>query len=70
MRKEISLNEMRERVADLLYGNDWIGELTDEQYDLLRKYPLRPREIVRTDGSEAPRRSQAFQRDCPNRIAE
>jgi hypothetical protein len=51
MRKEIWLNEMRERVAKLLFGDDWIRTLTDAEHDLLQKYPLTPREIVRTDGS-------------------
>jgi hypothetical protein len=51
MRKEISLNEMRERVARLIYGDDWIGGLTDSEYELLREHPLTSRAIVRTDGS-------------------
>jgi hypothetical protein len=46
----ISLNEMRERVAKLIFGDDWIGGLTDEQYKLLGKY-ITPRKIIRTDGS-------------------
>jgi hypothetical protein len=51
MRKEIGLNEMRERVARLIYGKDWIGSLTDEQYELLRAHAPAPRAVVRTDGS-------------------
>jgi hypothetical protein len=51
MRKEISLDEMRERVAGLIFGDDWIGSLTDEQYELLRLHPLQPRKIQRADGS-------------------
>jgi hypothetical protein len=51
IRNEITLNEMRERVGQLIFGVDWIGGLTDDQYDLLRAYPLIPRDILRTDGS-------------------
>jgi hypothetical protein len=51
MRSEITLNEMRERIARLIFGADWIGDLTDEQYELLRNYPLNPRDIQRSDGS-------------------
>lgn len=51
MRKEITLNEMRERVARLIFGADWIGDLTDTEYELLRAHPLVPRNIQRTDGS-------------------
>jgi hypothetical protein len=50
-RDKISLNEMRERVAKLIFGDDWIRTLTDVEYELLRKYPLKPRKIVRKDGS-------------------
>src|SRR5262245_17830012 len=49
--KEIWLNEMRERVAELIFGDDWIRTLTDAEHELLLKYPLKRREIVRTDGS-------------------
>jgi hypothetical protein len=51
MRKNISLNEMRERVARLIFGHDWIRTLTDAELELLEKYSLRRREIVRKDGS-------------------
>jgi len=51
MRSTISLDEMRERVARLTYGDDWIGGLTDEQYELLRAHSFTARAIVRTDGS-------------------
>lgn len=51
MRKEIWLNEMRKRVAKLIFGEDWIRTLTDAEYELLQEYPIKPREIVRSDGS-------------------
>jgi hypothetical protein len=50
-RGKISLNEMRERVAKLIFGDDWIRTLTDAEYELLQKYSLKRREIVRSDGS-------------------
>ena len=31
----ISLNEMRERVGPVLFGDDWIGEATDEDWSLI-----------------------------------
>jgi hypothetical protein len=46
MRQTISLDEMRERVAKLIFGDDLIGELTEEQYELLRTHAPAPRAIV------------------------
>jgi hypothetical protein len=51
MKPTISLNEMRERVAELIFGDDWIRTLTDEEYELLNKYRFESRFIDRTDGS-------------------
>jgi hypothetical protein len=51
MRPTISLNEMRERVAELIFGDDWIRTLSDEEYELLNKYRFEPRFVDRTDGS-------------------
>jgi hypothetical protein len=51
MRPTISLNEMRERVAELIFGDDWIRTLTDEEYELLNKYRFEPRFVDRADGS-------------------
>lgn len=47
----ISLNEMREQVARMIYGDDWIGGLGDDEYELLREHGPRARAIKRTDGS-------------------
>lgn len=47
----ITLNEMRERAAALIFGDDWIGSLTDEEHELLRTYPLIARDVHRTDGT-------------------
>ena len=49
--KTISLNEMRDQAARLIFGDDWIGSLTDEQHELLRSHPFAPRKIERLDGS-------------------
>ena len=51
MEKTITLNEMRERAAALIFGDDWIGSLSDQEHELLRRYPLIAREIHRTDGT-------------------
>jgi hypothetical protein len=51
MRQTILLDEMRERVAKLIFGDDLIGELTEEQYELLRTHGPAPRAIVRSNGS-------------------
>jgi hypothetical protein len=49
--KTITLDEMRERAGTLIFGADWISGLTDQQYELLRTYPLEPRDVHRTDGT-------------------
>src|SRR5579871_3535182 len=51
MKETISLNEMRDRVARLLFGDDWIGGLSDDEYELLREHGPRARKIKRGDGS-------------------
>lgn len=51
MAKTITLNEMRERAAVLIFGADWIGSLTDRECDLLNEYPFIARDIHRTDGT-------------------
>jgi hypothetical protein len=53
MRETISLDEMRERVARLIFGDDWIGGLTDDQHQLLKQYAPEPKAVVRTDKSVA-----------------
>jgi hypothetical protein len=50
----IFLNERRQRVGRLIFGDDWIDGLTDEQYELLRQYAPALRAIVRTDGVTNP----------------
>jgi hypothetical protein len=50
MTDHVSLNEMRERVARLIYADDWIGGLTDAEYELLREY-VAPRTELRCDGA-------------------
>jgi hypothetical protein len=52
MLNHISLNEMRETVAELIFGQDWIRTLTDAEYKLLQHddYRLEPRFIDRADG--------------------
>jgi hypothetical protein len=50
MKQTVSLDEMRERVARLMFGDDWIGGLTDEQYELLRAHAPAARPVVRSDG--------------------
>jgi hypothetical protein len=51
MRPTISLNEMRERVGKKLFGDDWIGGFTDEEYEFLRAQGPFPRNVVRKDGT-------------------
>jgi hypothetical protein len=51
MLKDIFLDEMRERVARLIFGDGWIRTLTDDECELLRAYPLVSRPIQRSDGS-------------------
>jgi hypothetical protein len=51
MRPGISLNEMRERVGRKLFGDDWIGRLTDEEHEFLRAHAPFPRNVVRKDGT-------------------
>jgi hypothetical protein len=51
MRTEISLGEMRERIARLIFGNDWIGGLTTDQYEMLQAHAPTARDILRSDGS-------------------
>jgi hypothetical protein len=47
----ISLDEMRARIAEKLFGDDSIDDLTEEQYELLKLYGPRLRDVSRTDGS-------------------
>jgi hypothetical protein len=48
---KITLAEMRERVAKMIFGDDWIGDLKDEEYDLLEKHGPKNRNIQRADRS-------------------
>lgn len=67
MREKISLDEMRERVAKLIFGDDFISELTDEQYELLRTYGPATRTIVRSNGSPV---DLVHAKRCPVGIAD
>ena len=51
MNPKISLNEMRKRVGTLMFGASWIGGLTDEEYEFIRKHGPYQRKVVRSDGS-------------------
>src|SRR6516225_5031858 len=57
---------MRERVAELIFGDDWIRTLTDAEYELLKKYSPEPRKIVRSDGSAV---SLHHVERCPGHLA-
>jgi hypothetical protein len=50
MSDKISLNEMRDQAGRLIFGDDWIGGLTDEEHELRREH-LPRREIQRANGS-------------------
>jgi hypothetical protein len=67
MKQTVSLDEMRQRVARLIFGDDWIGGLTDEQYELLRAHSPKAQPIVRSDGSTV---HVEHVKRCPTRIAE
>jgi hypothetical protein len=48
---KISLNEMRDQIRRLIFGEDWIGSLTDEEHELLREHRFIVRKIERADGT-------------------
>jgi hypothetical protein len=51
MNPHISLNDMRARVAKKLFGDDWIDDLTDPEYELLREHGPKPEDVHRSNGS-------------------
>jgi hypothetical protein len=49
--EKIALNEMRGQVAKLIFGDDWIGSLTNAEHEILRQRGFSPRKILRLDGT-------------------
>jgi hypothetical protein len=47
---KISINEMRDQAGRLLFGDDWIGGLTDDEHELMRNAFV-AQEVHRADGS-------------------
>jgi hypothetical protein len=47
----ITLKEMRRRVAEKLFGDDWVNDLLDEEYELLRDYGPKLEDVHCFDGT-------------------
>jgi hypothetical protein len=51
LKPTITLNDMRTRVGGKLFGDDWIDDLTDDEYELLRDFGPKLEKVHRFDGS-------------------
>jgi hypothetical protein len=66
MTKVISLNEMRERVGPVLFGEDWIGEATDGDWKLITgDYGIKQGDRHTADGI----RKKPTIKPCPKTLA-
>jgi hypothetical protein len=54
MRPTIHLNEMRQRVGRKLFGDNWIGRLTEEEAERWREHAPFFRNVIRSDGTTIP----------------